>query len=62
MIEAHLHRESANDKLMGSLEDQIADVVLAKFETLPAKSKPTNDTDGIRNWVPLSGIVISTGI
>lgn len=43
------------------IEDRIADIVLAKFNELPAKSKPAIDGNGNRSWVPLSGIVLSTG-
>ncbi|KAL9117767.1 MAG: hypothetical protein Q9187_005696 [Circinaria calcarea] len=42
-----------------SLEDRIADIVLARFNELPAKSKPATDNEGNRSWVPLSGIVLS---
>ena len=43
------------------LEDRIADLVLAKFNSLPEKNKPSVNGDGIRNWAPLSGIVLSDG-
>ena len=44
-----------------SIEDKIADIVLAKFNELPAKSKPTINSDGNSSWVPLSGIVLRKG-
>jgi hypothetical protein len=47
---------------MAALEERIVDAVLAKFESLPARSKPGADGSGLSNWVPLSGIVISCGM
>lgn len=46
---------------MGEFEDQIADAVLAQFDALPAKSKPSKCGVGSFHWVPLSGIVVSHG-
>ena len=43
-------------------EDTIADLVIAKFDTLPSKSKPVVDIRGVSGWVPLNGIVITHGI
>ncbi|KAH8597792.1 adenosine-deaminase [Bisporella sp. PMI_857] len=37
--------------------DKIAQVVLDRFNDLPAKAKPLNRGSGLREWVPLSGIV-----
>lgn len=37
--------------------DEIADVVLKKFDGWEKKSKPAVRTNGVREWVPLSGIV-----
>jgi tRNA-specific adenosine deaminase 1 len=37
--------------------DAIAEVVLAKFDQLPKKRKPLARADGVREWVPLAGIV-----
>jgi tRNA-specific adenosine deaminase 1 len=38
--------------------DDIADVVLKQFDELPAKRKPRDrGVAGVREWVPLSGIV-----
>lgn len=37
--------------------DDIADVVLREFEALPAKAKPLDRGGGVKEWVPLSGIV-----
>lgn len=39
----------------------IATLVLAKFEGLPSKNKPIKDSNGVAGWVPLSGIVLTTG-
>ncbi|CAD6444446.1 4c181175-502f-4b82-a424-2b5343324335 [Sclerotinia trifoliorum] len=39
--------------------DEIANVVLKQFDELPAKRKPLNRGEGVREWVPLSGIVAS---
>jgi hypothetical protein len=37
--------------------DEIADVVLKQFESWEKKRKPQVRTNGVREWVPLSGIV-----
>jgi hypothetical protein len=37
--------------------DEIATVVLEAFDALPKKRKPQARKDGVREWVPLSGIV-----
>lgn len=37
--------------------DDIADAVLKQFEKLPKKRKPQVRADGLKEWVPLSGIV-----
>jgi tRNA-specific adenosine deaminase 1 len=37
--------------------DEIADVVLNEFDKWPAKRKPLVRSDGVKEWVPLSGIV-----
>lgn len=41
--------------------DAIADCVLDTFAQLPDKRKPRPRTDGSREWVPLSGIVLAKG-
>ncbi|KAF3038366.1 hypothetical protein E8E12_008503 [Didymella heteroderae] len=41
--------------------DAIADCVLETFAQLPDKRKPRPRTDGSREWVPLSGIVLAKG-
>lgn len=41
-----------------TLADCIADSVLTKFAGLPAKYKPSKDSNEVHNWVPLSGIVL----
>jgi hypothetical protein len=38
--------------------DDIASLVLEEFRKLPAKRKPTVRDNGLREWVPLSGIVV----
>lgn len=47
--------------IMTPSADAVADCVLATFEQLPDKRKPRPRTDGSREWVPLSGIVLSQG-
>lgn len=37
--------------------DDIADAVLKEFERWPKKRKPLVRSDGVKEWVPLSGIV-----
>ncbi|KAI5867423.1 adenosine deaminase/editase [Durotheca rogersii] len=37
--------------------DDIASLVLSQFDKLPAKRKPQVRANGVREWVPLSGIV-----
>lgn len=37
--------------------DEIADVVLREFDRWPNKRKPLLRSDGVKEWVPLSGIV-----
>jgi len=41
--------------------DAIARCVLSTFETLPSKAKPRHQVNGSKEWVPLSGIVLSRG-
>jgi len=41
--------------------DEVANCVLSAFNALPAKRKPRKREDGSREWVPLSGIVLSRG-
>jgi len=38
--------------------DAVAEVVLGQFAQLPAKRKPQGRGAGVREWVPLSGIVV----
>jgi tRNA-specific adenosine deaminase 1 len=38
--------------------DEVADVVLKQFESWEKKRKPMNRTADIKEWVPLSGIVL----
>ena len=47
---------------MGVHEDRIARIVLEAFNKLPAKSKPAVRANGRQDWVPLSGIVICSGM
>ncbi len=37
--------------------DEVAAVVLEQFDKLPLKRKPTIRSNGLHEWVPLSGIV-----
>jgi tRNA-specific adenosine deaminase 1 len=37
--------------------DEIAEVVLKEFDKWPTKRKPLLRGDGVKEWVPLSGIV-----
>lgn len=46
---------------MEEFENQVADAVLAQFDALPAKSKPSKCDKDSFLWVPLSGIVVSHG-
>ena len=43
---------------MGTVEDRVVLAIHEKFHHLPKKSKPRLLTNGIREWVPLSGIVV----
>ena len=40
--------------------NDIADIVLNAFRNLPVKAKPRSYPNGTREWVPLSGVVISS--
>ncbi|KIN04484.1 hypothetical protein OIDMADRAFT_156477 [Oidiodendron maius Zn] len=42
---------------MGASSNDIADAVLKQFDDLPKKAKPLHRGGGIREWVPLCGIV-----
>lgn len=44
-----------------SLEDQVANCIHGVFDSLPAKCKPRTSTNGVREWIPLSGIAIIRG-
>ena len=46
---------------MTAYGDAVADCVLNAFKELPSKAKPRQHPDGRREWVPLSGIVLSKG-
>lgn len=37
--------------------DEIADMVLSQYATLPKKAKPLIRGGGLKEWVPMSGIV-----
>lgn len=41
--------------------DAVASTVLEEFNRLPTKRKPQTRGNGIREWVPLSGIVARLG-
>ncbi|EFQ98016.1 tRNA-specific adenosine deaminase 1 [Nannizzia gypsea CBS 118893] len=45
-----------------SLERRVASLVHAHFEALPQRSKPTIHGNGLREWIPLSGIVLVTKV
>ena len=47
---------------MGEDADRVADTVLQAFDKLPRKVVPRERFDGTREWVPLSGIVLSIGM
>jgi len=40
--------------------DRIAEEVLSAFSRLPAKFKPRREKNGIAEWVPLAGIVLTS--
>ena len=44
-------------RLMDVSGDEIAEAVLKQFDELPAKAKPLARGGGVKEWVPLSGIV-----
>ena len=43
---------------MSDIADNITDAVLQRFDSLPAKYKPSKDSKQVTNWIPLSGIVL----
>jgi len=45
-----------------SLPSRIASLVHAHFDALPTRSKPSIFPDGTREWIPMTGIVIVTGM
>jgi tRNA-specific adenosine deaminase 1 len=45
---------------MDILPDEIAKLVLDKFDSLEQKRKPLIRSDGVKEWVPLSGIVVES--
>ena len=42
---------------MLTLEDRVVVAILERFHALPSKSKPRTLTNGVQEWIPLSGIV-----
>jgi hypothetical protein len=42
---------------MGASGNDIADIVLRKFDDLPKKAKPLHRGGGAQEWIPLCGIV-----
>ncbi|PLB46803.1 putative tRNA-specific adenosine deaminase [Aspergillus steynii IBT 23096] len=44
-----------------SLPSRIASLVHGHFDGLPSRSKPTVRSDGTKEWIPMSGIVIVKG-
>jgi len=49
--------EAARDAMEDALSDGVADTVLKQFYDLPKKGKPLLRGGGVKEWVPLSGIV-----
>lgn len=47
---------------MVALDEKIVEAVLDTFDGLPARFKPQGRGNGIQEWVPLSGIVITRGM
>ncbi|KAI9045729.1 tRNA-specific adenosine deaminase [Aspergillus affinis] len=47
--------------LVSSLPSRVASLVHARFDGLPSRSKPTVRSDGTKEWIPMSGIVIVKG-
>ena len=43
------------------LGDDIARLVLDKFDALPRKQKPQRRATGAQEWIPLGGIVLEKG-
>ena len=43
---------------MATEAEDVASLVLEEFSKLPAKRKPPVRDNGLREWVPLSGIVV----
>jgi hypothetical protein len=54
--------DSDSQMTMTPSPDEIADCVLTTFDSLPAKCKPRQRESGSREWIPLSGIVLSRGM
>ena len=52
---------SRRTKLMETLEDQVARSFHEAFDALPAKCKPRTSENGVREWIPLSGIAVIGG-
>lgn len=50
-------RKSRGPKKMDIDPDAIAAAVISEFEKLPSKRKPHIRSNGVHEWVPLSGIV-----
>lgn len=48
---------TTSNHVMEKSGDEIADAVLKEFERWPKKRKPLTRSDGVKEWVPLSGIV-----
>ena len=44
-----------------SLEHRIASLVHSHFNALPKHSKPTVHPNGLSEWIPMCGIVLTVG-
>jgi hypothetical protein len=49
--------QTISNHVMEISGDEIADAVLREFERWPKKRKPLARSDGVKEWVSLSGIV-----
>ena len=47
---------------MEVLPDEVADLVLRTYGALEKKRKPMVREAGVKEWVPLSGIVVAQGL
>jgi hypothetical protein len=57
----HARNTTTRTTSMTVSPDAVADLALDVFDRLPNKCKPRPRSDGSREWIPLSGIVIAKG-